>query len=47
MGKHRKVGRPKGSKSRKKSGCKTLTVYRRVKGRIVKVRGVNRKTCLK
>jgi len=51
----RKVGRPKGSKSKKTkkvskkpvTGCKNVTAYVRRKGRIKKINGVNKKTCLK
>jgi len=46
----RKVGRPKGrkSKSRKTKGdCHKVTVYRKHKGRVQKVKGVRRKSCLK
>ncbi len=48
MGRHRKAGRPKGSKSGKaKISCKNVTAYKRRHGRIVDVHGVNKRTCLK
>lgn len=48
MARHRKPGRPKGSKSKKDNivGCSKLRIYRRVKGRIVKATGVKHKACL-
>ena len=45
VGRHRKVGRPKGSKSRIE--CVTRSVYRKRKGRIVKVTGKNKRSCVK
>jgi len=46
---HRKVGRPKGSKTRRKYGveCVTRSVFLRRKGRIVKVTGKNKRSCVK
>ncbi len=49
MPRHRKPGRPKGSKVKYKSvyGCtKKLTVYVRRKGRIQKVKGYRHKACV-
>ncbi len=49
MPRHRKPGRPKGSKVKYKSiyGCtKKLTVYVRRKGRIQKVKGYRHKDCV-
>jgi len=46
----RKVERSKGrkSKSRKTKGdCHKVTVYRKHKGRVQKVKGVRKKSCLK
>ena len=48
----KKVGRPKGKKTKKVTkklvkGCKNVTAYVRRKGRIKKISGVNKKTCLK
>lgn len=47
MGRHRKPGRPKGSKTKYKPiyGCSDVTVYRRHKGRIQKVTGKKHKGC--
>jgi len=44
----RKIGRPKGRKSKAMKGdCHKVTVYRKHKGRVQKVKGVRRKSCLK
>ncbi len=46
MGRHKKVGRPKGqTKYREPTGCSKLTIYRRRKGRIQKIKGFKHKTC--
>ena len=47
MARHKKVGRPKGSKSKKDPiyGCNDVTIYRRRKGRIQKVTGKKHKAC--
>ena len=42
----RKVGRPKGKKSKVKGDCHKVTVYRKHKGRVQKVKGVRKKSCL-
>jgi len=40
--------RKKSSKSKAKvTGCKTVTVWRRVKGRVSKTKGKNKKSCVK
>lgn len=46
----RKVGRPKGKKTKTrkvKDDCHKITVYRKHKGRVQKVKGVRKKSCLK
>ena len=52
MGRTRKPGRPKGSKTKARYkpiyGCaKKLTVYVRRKGRIQKIKGYKHKACVK
>jgi len=40
--------RKKSSKSKAKvTGCRTVTVWRRVKGKVTKSKGKNKKSCLK
>ncbi len=46
MGRKRKVGRPRGQvKYAKTVGCSKVTIYRRRKGRIQKIKGFKYKTC--
>lgn len=46
MTRHKKPGRPKGSKTESIYGCaRKVTVYRRRKGRIQKVKGYKHKAC--
>lgn len=49
MTRHKKAGRPKGSKTKYKPlyGCsRKMTVYRRLKGKIQKIKGYKHKACL-
>ena len=47
MARHKKVGRPKGKKSKPKSaGCRKIKIYHKVKGAVRAVKGVRRKSCL-
>lgn len=45
MGRHRKPGRPKGSKKDPIVGCSKVRVYRMRKGRIQKIEGFKHKAC--
>lgn len=47
-GRKRKVGRPKSKRTKKTkvTGCQKVAVYRKHKGRVQKIKGVRRKTCL-
>jgi len=49
MGRKRKVGRPKGSKSSKRDtivGCSKVKIYRMRKGRIQEVVGYKHRACI-
>lgn len=49
LGRHRRPGRPTGSKTRGKHSveCVTRSVFKRKRGRIIKVTGKNKRSCVK
>lgn len=50
MGRHKKVGRPKGKTKTRTAktvtGCRKTAIFHKVKGAIRKVKGYEKKSCL-